>query len=48
MKKLFSWIASELTSSTEANAAIDIAIHDLWAKRRKESLTDALGKTSEF
>ena len=42
-EKTFSWIASELSLSTEANAAIDIAIHDLWAKRRKESLTNALG-----
>ena len=42
-EETFNWIASELTSSTEANAAIDIAIHDLWAKRRKESLTHALG-----
>ena len=42
-EETFNWIASELTPSTEANAAIDIAIHDLWAKRRKESLTDALG-----
>ena len=40
----FGWIASELPLNTEANAAVDIAIHDLWAKREGETLVDALGK----
>ena len=40
----FGWIASELPLNTEANAAVDIAIHDLWAKREGKTLVDALGK----
>ena len=41
-EETFNWIASELTQ-VQKKCCDDIAIHDLWAKRRKESLTDALG-----
>ena len=40
----FDWIASELPLNTEANAAVDIALHDLWAKSQKKMLVDVLGK----
>ncbi|MBI32446.1 MAG: dipeptide epimerase [Gammaproteobacteria bacterium] len=43
-ENILSWVASELSSSPEGNAAVDIALHDLWAKRQKKSLVEALGK----
>tara|TARA_B000000441_G_scaffold37621_1_gene24508 strand:- start:146 stop:1201 length:1056 start_codon:yes stop_codon:yes gene_type:complete len=46
-ENLLNWIASEFSSSPEGNAAVDIAIHDLWAKRQEKSLVDALGKAHQ-
>ena len=42
-EEIFKWIGSELSSTPEALTAVDIAIHDLWAKCEKKSLTQALG-----